>query len=101
MRTVTVSSRSKALNEILKLAQKADLIVQSADGTRFFLTRAGNAQTFYVGSDDDFDAEIVAARKNKRFMEFLDERTKKSKNSKRIPIAEVRKQLGLSAKTKE
>jgi len=101
MRTVTVSSRSKALNEILKLAQKADLIVQAADGARFFLTRVGNAQTFYIGSDDDFDVEIAAARKNKRFMKFLDERTKKSKNSKRYPIAEVRKQHGLTAKPKE
>ncbi len=101
MRTVTVSSRSKVLNEILKLAQKADLIVQSADGARFFLTSVGSAQTFYIGSDDDFGAEIAAARKNKRFMKFLDERTKKSKNGKRIPIEKVREELGLSAKTKE
>ncbi len=97
MKTVTISSRSKALNEILKLAQKADLIVQSADGTRFFLTRVDDAQTFYVGSDDDFDAEIAAARKNKRFMKFLDERTKKSRNSKRTPIEKVREQLGLNS----
>lgn len=97
MKTVTVSSRSKTLNEILKLAQKADLIVQSADGTRFFLTRVDEADIFYVGSDDDFDAEIAAARKNKRFMKFLDERTRKSKGSKRTPIEKVREELGLNS----
>lgn len=97
MKTVTVSSRSKALNEILKLAQKADLIVQSADGTRFLLTRVDDAQTFYIGSDDDFDAEIAAARKNKKFMKFLDERTKKSRNSKRTSIEKVREQLGFNS----
>jgi len=58
-------------------------------------------RAFYVGDSDDFAEEVKATSQNKELMKFLDERTKKSKNSKRIPIAEVRKQLGLTAKPKE
>jgi len=94
VKTVSVSTRSKVLRELLRLAQGADVIVQSSDGARFFLTRITSADTFYIGGgDDDFDAEIAATRKNRRLMKFLDERGGKAKGHKGMPIGEVRRQL--------
>ncbi len=55
-----------------------------------------NWLTFYVGESDDFAEEVKAASQNKELMKFLDERTKKSKNRKRIPIEKVREELGLT-----
>ena len=98
MKTVSVSLRSKVLRELLRLAQGTDVIVQSSDGARFFLTRITNADTFYIGEgDDDFDAEIAATRKNRRLMKFLDERGKKAKGRTGMPIAEARRQLQRTA----
>lgn len=74
MKTITVSARSKTLNELLKMAQRTDLILRSADGAQYVLARVTNTQAFYVGRSDDFDKEIAATRKNKRLMKFLGER---------------------------
>ena len=41
---------------------------------------------------DDFDAEVEALSRNREFMAFLEER---SRETKRIPLAEVKKRLGL------
>ena len=95
MRTITVSTRAKTVNELLKLARRGDLILESSDGTQYFLSRIKNAQSFFIGYDgDDFDKEIKATRKNKEFMKFLDERGK-HKAGTGIPMKEIRKQLGL------
>jgi hypothetical protein len=98
MKTVSVSTRSKVLRELLRLAQGTDVIVQSSNGARFFLTRITSADTFYIsGADDDFDAEIAATRENRRLMKFLDERGEKAKGHKGTPVAEVRRQLNVSS----
>jgi hypothetical protein len=53
-----------------------------------------NADTFYINKGaDDFDAEIVATRKNTRLMKFLDERGDKAKGRKGTSPAEARRQL--------
>ncbi len=95
MKVVSVSPQAEFLNELLYLAQETDLILESADGTQFFLAHITDAQAFYIGDDDDFDQEIIATRKNERLMKFLDERGAKAKSRKGRPLAEVRRQLGL------
>jgi len=88
------SVHSKALRELLRLAQGTDVIVQSSDGAQFFLTRITNADTFYINRGaDDFDAEIAATRKNTRLMKFLDERGEKAKGRKGTSLAEARRRL--------
>lgn len=95
MRTVTVSARAKSVNELLKLARRGDLILESSDGTRYFLSQIKNARSFFIGYDgDDFDEEIKAARKNKEFMKFLDERGS-HKAGTGIPLKKIREQIGL------
>ena len=46
------SVHSKALRELLRLAQGTDVIVQSSDGAQFFLTRITNADTFYINRQE-------------------------------------------------
>ena len=94
MKTVSVSQRSKVLRELLRLAQTTDVIVQSSDGSQFFLTRITNADTFYISKgEDDFDAEIAATRKNTRLMKFLDKRGEKAQGRNGTPLAEAKRRL--------
>jgi hypothetical protein len=98
MRTITISARSKTVNELLKLAQRGDLILESSDGTRYFLSQIKNAQSFFIGYEgDDFDEEIKATRKNKELMKFLDERGR-HKAGTGIPIKKIKKELGLESR---
>ncbi len=95
MKAITVSPQSKALNDLLKKARRRDVLLESADGEHFVLARVTNLQAFSVGDSDDFAEEVTLTRRNKRLMKFLDERTAESKGQKRIPVAEVRRRLGL------
>jgi hypothetical protein len=98
MRTITISARSKTVNELLKLAQRGDLILESSDGTRYFLSQIKNAQSFFIGYEgDDFDEEIKATRKNKELMKFLDERGRHQAGTG-IPIKKIKKELGLESR---
>lgn len=82
MKTVRVSTRSKAINALLEQARKQDVIVQAADGSEFMVT-----------SIDDFDREIAATRRNKKLMAYLDEC---AREPKLIPLNEVKRRLGLT-----
>ena len=96
MKAIPVSAKSKTLNELLKKAKRKSLVLQSADGEHFLLTRIiMEERGFYVGENDNFDVEIEATRKNTELMKFLDKRRTQSKGKKRIPLEEVRRQLGL------
>ena len=68
---------------------------QSADGEQFVLPRVTDMQAFYVSNSDDFEQEIVTARQNKKLMKFLDERGAARETGKGIPLAEVKRRLGL------
>ena len=92
---ITVSPQSKTLNDLLKKARRRDVLLESADGEHFVLARVTDLQAFTVGDSDDFGAEVAVTRNNKRLMKFLDERTVESKGQKRIPMAEVRRRVGL------
>jgi hypothetical protein len=93
MKTINISGRSKVLNDLLKLARKGDLILESNDGSRFFVTRIKNARSFQIGYDgDDFEAEVKATRENKELMKFLDKRGK-HKSGTGIPLKKIREEL--------
>ena len=82
MKTIRISKRSKRINALLKQARKENLIVRSADGCEFILAEI-----------DDFNREIELTRQNRKLMKFLDHR---SKQTKTIPLEEVKVQLGLN-----
>jgi hypothetical protein len=94
MKTIVVSARDKALNDLLRKARRGAVVLESADGQRFALTAVHNWEGFDVGSSNDFAQEVERTGKNKRLMKFM-ARRKKSVAGKGIPLAEVKKQLGI------
>jgi hypothetical protein len=82
MKTITISSRSKGIKELLKQAQCENLILRSPDGSEFILAEI-----------DDFNREIELTRGNKRLMALLNQRGRQYKT---IPLQEAKFQLGLS-----
>lgn len=95
MKTIILSEPSKEVNELLQMAQDTTLLLQTSDGSQFVLTRMTDLQAFYVGDSDDLATEIAVARANQALMEFLDERGAGTEPGKGIPLAEVRRRLGL------
>ena len=82
MKKILVAADSTAVLELLDAAREDDLLVQSADGSEFLVTVV-----------DDFDEEVVRSRRNKKLMEFLDQRAAETQS---IPLDEVKRRLGLS-----
>jgi hypothetical protein len=82
MKTVTISPRSQSIRGLLAQASHDNLILRAPDGREFILAEI-----------DDFDREIELTRQNKALMKLLAAR---SKPKKRIPLAEARRQLGLT-----
>ncbi|MBM4423619.1 MAG: hypothetical protein FJ030_09540 [Chloroflexi bacterium] len=95
MTILAVSPKSKTVNDLLKKAKRKNLVLESPDGDRYVLCRISEAVSFYVGDDDDFAKEVEKTRKNKKLMKYLDQRREKSRREKRIPIEQVRRELGL------
>ena len=81
-------------SHLLKQAQRVDLILESTDGTKYVLAKVRDSLAFYVGDEENFDSEVAATRKNKKLMEFLDERGSKARTETETSLAEVKKQLG-------
>jgi len=100
MKTVTVPARSKTLNDLLKKARNANLLLRSESGEQFVLAKVSSVQSFYVGDSDDFDEEIKMTRANKKLMRFLDKRGEQAKKGKLIPMEEVEKKLGLKKRNR-
>jgi hypothetical protein len=100
MKTITVPARSKTLNDLLKQASQANVLLRSKNGEQYVLAKVSSVQSFYVGESDDFDEEIKMTRANKKLMKFLDQRGEQAKKGKLIPIAEVEKRLGLKKRNK-
>lgn len=82
MKTVIISKRARGINELLKEARRENLIIRSPDGHEFILAEV-----------DDFDREIALTRQNKELMELLDQRARQTKT---VPLGEVKAQLGLA-----
>ena len=83
MKTVAVPPQAAEINALLEQARDDELLVRTADGSEFLLTAV-----------DEFDEEIARTRQNAKLMALLDERAKQSKT---IPLDEVKRQLGLTA----
>lgn len=81
MKTVDISEGSQEMNELLAQAEREDLIIRTADGREFVLTAV-----------DEFDREVALARQNETLMDFLELRAKQTRT---IPLADVKEQLGL------
>jgi hypothetical protein len=81
MKTITVSKRAKGVNQLLKQAERENIILRSPDGTEFILAEI-----------DDFNREIQLTRRNKKLMRFLEQRAKQAKT---VSLDEAKKQLGL------
>ena len=82
MKTVSVPPQAAEVNALLEQARDDEILVRSADGSEFLLTAI-----------DEFDQEIARTRQNAKLMALLDERAKQSKT---IPLDEVKRQLGLT-----
>ena len=82
MRTVTISTRSKRLSDLLKQARKENIILRADDGTEFILAEI-----------DDFNREIELTRQNKRLMRYLETR---ARQTKAIPLAAAKTEIGLN-----
>ena len=53
MKTVRVPIRSKILNDLLKKARDANVLLRSESGEQFVLAKVSSVQSFYVGDSDD------------------------------------------------
>lgn len=91
MKVVTVPVEETAVNDLLKSAGRGGLILQSAEGQQFVLVSLDKWAGFEVGKGN-FEQEVTLTRQNQELMEFLAGRRSQDK---RIPLAEVREQLGL------
>ena len=78
---------------MLESVKEEGLILQTADGQQFVLFGLEDWQGFDVGDSNDFEQEVKATSENQALMAFLAERRSQGK---RIPMADVKKQLGLS-----
>lgn len=81
MKTVAVPARSKNINALLKRARKENIVLRTKDGMEFILAEI-----------HDFNREVELARQNRKLMKFLETRAKQTRT---IPLAKVRADLGL------
>lgn len=93
MRVVTVPAQEKFLFDLLTKVREEGLILQTTDGQQFVLLSLAGWKGFYVGDSDDFEKEVKETAENKELMAFLAARRR---NGKRIPMTDVKKQLGLN-----
>jgi hypothetical protein len=95
MRTITIPTRAKTINALLKKARRRSVVLETTDGQRYVLTSVSNWEGFDVGGSRDFGEEVKRTAQNKRLMKFLAERRKTSKGKSKS-LEEVEKELGLA-----
>lgn len=93
MKVVTVPTEQKFLFDLLMEVREEGLILQTTDGQQFILLSLEEWHGFDVGDSDDFEQEVKATSENRALMAFLVDRRG---DGKRISMADVKKQLGLS-----
>ena len=81
MITIDLSQGKHSINELLSLAKSETITIYSEDGKHYILEEA-----------DDFEKEIEKLGNSKKFMEFLDERSKEKES---IPSSSIEKKLGI------
>jgi hypothetical protein len=82
MKTVSIPPQASEVNALLQQARDEDVLVRAADGTEYMVTVV-----------DDFDQEVARTRHNAKLMALLDERAKQEQT---VPLADVKRELGLS-----
>ena len=82
MKTIAINEDTPEICALLEQVEDEDVILQRADGSKFILSAV-----------DDFAVEVAKTRQNQALMAFLDERAKEPAT---IPLAELKRQLGLS-----
>jgi len=95
VKPVTVPSRAKVLNSLLKKARRRNVIIESADGERFVLAAISQWQGFDVGASDDFAVEVRRTARNKKLAKLMAARRAKDKGKPRLSLEQVRKEIGL------
>jgi len=93
MRVVTVPAKEKFLFDLLKAVQDEKVILQTTEGQQFVLLSLEGWKGFDVGGSENFKREVKVTAENKELIAFLE--TRRS-NGKRIPMEDVKRQLGLS-----
>ena len=86
MKAITIPTRARTLNDLLRKARRKEVVLESADGERFVLVSIQGWEGFAIGKEDDIT-------KNKNLMSHLANRRRGGKG---IPLAQVRAQLGLA-----
>jgi hypothetical protein len=81
MKTIKVSSRSRGVQSLLKLALRENVVLRSPEGHEFILAEVR-----------DFDREIELTRQNRALMKFLDARARQTET---VSLSEARNRLGL------
>jgi hypothetical protein len=79
MKRISVSSKSRVLNGLLKRALKENIIIRARDGHEFVLAEI-----------EDFNREIELIRQNDKLMKLLDERGQEKAT---ISLREARRRL--------
>lgn len=90
MRTVAIETEKRPLAQLLREENGSKVIV---------LTKRGRARYAVVPLDEG-DEEVLAIRRNKKLMAYLDECEKRALREPRKTLAEVKKHLGLTSKKK-
>ena len=93
MKVVTVSAEEKFFYDLLTKVREEGLILQTTDGEQFVLLSLEGWKSFDIGSSNNFEQEVEATVRNQKLMAFLAARRS---GGKRIPMADVKKQLGLN-----
>jgi hypothetical protein len=65
MNTIKVDKKSPSVDELLAIARREPVLLVSPDGTSFVLEEA-----------DDFDREVAELGSSKKFMSFLEKRSR-------------------------
>lgn len=79
MKVINLRDTKVEFNDLVKMAQEEPILLLTDGGGEFILSHA-----------DDFEQEVEALRKSPSFQSFLEER---SKNSVRIPLSEIEKEI--------
>ena len=79
MKTVSVNSRSRVLNGLLRQAVEENLVLRAPDGREFVLAEI-----------DDFRREIEVTRESNELMKLLDQRGREKAT---VSLAEAKRRL--------
>lgn len=93
MKVITVPAEETFLFDLLDSARDEGLILQTVGGQQFVLWPLDEWIGFPVGDSDDFAEEVWATGENQDLLDFLAERRSRGE---RVPLADVKKRLGLS-----